>query len=398
MLFIAPLLLASPALAQDQDSGEPVFNLPRQTQPPADPNRQGPELNVFRGAPTPVTPPPVVTPTIVPPPAITPAPQPTPQPQPPAATQPQRPAPSVRQPAPTPPPSNAPATPAATPEPQPTPSPEATPAPAAPAAEPPLAPSGEPSRWPWIGAGVAALAALLTAAWLLRRRKRDADEIFEEEPLFAEEGEQAPAPPAATPRPLSPSRPTPPAPVPVPPPPPAPQTADRPWIDLAMEVRGARLSLMGATITYVLTLHNRGQRPAEDLLIRTLIANADTGQQAMLQQFFAGAVGLPTHSVVSVAPGESHSLTGELRLLPDQIAPVQMDGRALLIPLVAFDAQYRWTDEGSEASGAGRTGGAFIVGQEKSPPADRLAPFRLDLGPRQYPTPGSRATALTLAS
>lgn len=165
-----------------------------------------------------------------------------------------------------------------------------------------------------------------------------------------------------------------------------------------MEVRGARLSLMGATITYVLTLHNRGQRPAEDLLIRTLIANADTGQQAMLQQFFAGAVGLPTHSVVSVAPGESHSLTGELRLLPDQIAPVQMGGRALLIPLVAFDAQYRWVDESGEAIGAGRTGGAFIVGQEKSPPADRLAPFRLDLGPRQYPTPGSRATALTLAS
>lgn len=164
-----------------------------------------------------------------------------------------------------------------------------------------------------------------------------------------------------------------------------------------MDVRSARLSLMGATINYVLTLHNRGSRPAEDLLIRSLITNADAGQQPLLQQFFAGSVGLPIHSVVSVAPGERQSLIGELRLLPDQIAPVQMDGRALLVPLVAFDAQYRWNEDGNPV-GTGRTGRAFIVGQEQSPPADRLAPFRLDLGPRQYRTPGSRATALELAS
>jgi hypothetical protein len=102
---------------------------------------------------------------------------------------------------------------------------------------------------------------------------------------------------------------------------------------------------------------------------------------------------------VSIAPGENHSLTGELRLLPDQIAPVQMGSRALLIPLVAFDAQYRWADEAGESlTGTGRTGRAFIVGQEKSPPADRLAPFRIDQGPRQFRAPGSRATALELAS
>lgn len=156
---------------------------------------------------------------------------------------------------------------------------------------------------------------------------------------------------------------------------------------------------MGATIGYSLTLHNRGARSAEDILIRTLIANADAGQQAHLQQFFAGAAGLPAHSTVSLAPGQSHSLTGELRLLPDQISPVQMGDRALLIPLVAFDAQYRWIDEPEAGpTGTGRTGRAFIIGQEKSPPADRLAPFRLDQGPRQFRAPGSRATALELAS
>ena len=226
------------------------------------------------------------------------------------------------------------------------------------------------------------LAAIVAAAWLFLRRRPE-----EEQQPFAEEQKSAPTPLPPTPQPK------------VPPAAPAAATAERPWIDLTLEVRSARLSLMGATIGYTLTLHNRGERSADDILIRTFMANADTNQQAQLQQFFAGASGLPAHSAASLAPGQSHSLTGELRLLPDQIAPVQMGDRALLIPLVAFDAQYRWSDEPDAAPvGSGRTGRAFIIGQEKTPPADRLAPFRVDQGPRQFRTPGSRATALELAS
>ena len=230
------------------------------------------------------------------------------------------------------------------------------------------------------------LAAIVAAAWLFLRRRPE-----EEQQPFVEEQKSAPV--AAKPVPV------PPAPQPkAPPPAPAAATVQRPWIDLTLEVRSARLSLMGATIGYALTLHNRGNRSADDILIRTFMANADANQQAQLQQFFAGTVGLPAHSAVSLAPGQSYSLTGELRLLPDQITPLQMGDRALLIPLAAFDAQYRWSDEAANPTGSGRTGRAFIIGQEKTPPADRLAPFRVDQGPRQFRTPGSRATALELAS
>ncbi|WP_235600837.1 hypothetical protein [Sphingobium sp. 22B] len=58
LLFAAPLLLATPAFAQQENSADPVFNLPRtQPQTQTNPNAQGPELDVFRGAPTTVTPP-----------------------------------------------------------------------------------------------------------------------------------------------------------------------------------------------------------------------------------------------------------------------------------------------------------------------------------------------------
>ncbi len=420
-LIALPLLLATPSLAQEQGGSDPVFSLPRTSQPPADPNRQGPELDVFRGAPvTPQASTPVITP---PPPVVV---QPQPQPQPTPSAQPQRPATATPRPAPaepaaparepesssaapeaptqqSPEPQTAPAEPAA-PQAEPAPAPAA---PATPANEPPPAAAAESSSWGWIAGAIALLAAALAAAFLLLRRRPDEQQQTHEEPEAAPPPQpSAPSPAAAKPAPVPPApattKPVNPAPAPqpgAPSPKPAAATAGRPWIDLTLEVRSARLSLMGATIGYHLTLHNRGEHIADDILIRTFIANADANQQAQLQQFFAGAVGLPAHSAVSLAPGQSHSLTGELRLLHDQIAPVQMGDRALLIPLIAFDAQYRWSDEpGANPTGSGRTGRAFIVGQEKTPPADRLAPFRVDQGPRQFRTPGSRATALELAS
>lgn len=388
LLFATPLMLATSALAQQENAADPVFNLPRTTQPQTtNPNRQGPELDVFRGAPATVTPPPIVAPTIQVPPAVIPTPQPAPQqPQQRRPAEPQRaprPAPQSQTPPESAAPSEPPSAPAAV-ENQALPPADNGAVPAPQAA--PLAPAEEPAaNWPWIAA--AAGVALLIGAflWLRRRKPEEVEEAYYE---------PEPAPPPPAPRPAQPKA----APVPPPAPAkpePAPAATDRPWLDLAMDVQAARLTLMGATIGYMLTLHNRGTQTAEDILVRSLIANADAQQQALFQQFFAGETGLPVHSIVSIAPGETQKLTGEMRLNAQEIAAVQMGQRALLIPLIAFDAQYRWT---GDSEGIGRTGRAFIVGEEQSPPVERLSPFRLDLGPRQYRTPGSRATALSLAS
>jgi len=390
LLFATPLMLATPALAQQENAAEPVFNLPRTTQPQttnpdrSNPDKQGPELDVFRGAPATVTPPPVAVPTIQAPPAVIPTPQPAPpQPQQRRQAAPQR-APlaapqnqsAPENPAPGEPPSSAPAV-----ENQPSPPVDNGAAPA-PQAVPPAPAETPAANWPWIATAAAALLLIGAILWLRRRKPEEV-----EEPYYEPE-------PAPSPRPVQPKA----APVPPPAsarPEPTPAAGDRPWLDLAMQVQAARLTLMGATIGYTLMLHNRGSRPAEDILVRSLIANADAQQQALFQQFFAGETGLPVHSIVSIAPGETQKLTGEMRLNAQEIAAIQMGQRALLIPLIAFDAQYRWT---GEREGIGRTGRAFIVGEEQSPPVERLSPFRLDLGPRQYRTPGSRATALSLAS
>ncbi|PJG48309.1 hypothetical protein CAF53_08690 [Sphingobium sp. LB126] len=416
LLSALPLLLATPAFAQQENGTEPVFNLPRE-KPQTSPDKQGPELDVFRGAPATVTPPPVVTPTIQLPPPVNTAPQPAPRSQPQRpATPPQaetRPTPQpaaqpTTQPTPARPPANqtAPAsTMPASGETAPLPSPggnqslppagnSATPAPL----EAPV-PVAEPAfPWPWVAAAAAVIALIGAFLWLRRRKPEEREESFHQpEPAPPPPVPPQPVPPPSAPRPVQPKA--------VPPPPPAPtkpqaepDTADRPWLDLAMEIQAARLTLMGATIGYTLTLHNRGTHAAQDILVRSLIANADAQQQSLFQQFFAGETGLPVHSIVSIAPGETQKLSGEMRLDAQEIAAIRMGQRALLIPVIAFDAQYRWANEAGETQGAGRTGRAFIVGEEQTPPVERLSPFRLDLGPRQYPTPGSRATALSLAS
>lgn len=388
-LFVVPLLLALPAYAQQAEEAAPVFTLPPSSAPqPANPRQQGPELDVFRAPATTPPPPPVIAPTVTPTPTPAPTP-PTAQAQRPTTVPTQRTTPTPAPPRPAanderaaPSSESAPATPPApAPQPQPVPAPGT----AAPT-EAPLSPAAPTDTipWPWIIGGGIALLALAAALLLRRRRQPVTDEA---------EADIAPADPVpiATP----PKKPTP-APTPQPAPEPAPvavmpDAPDRPWLDMALGLSQARYSLMGMTVGYTLLLHNRGDTPAQDVLVRGIIGNAGAEQQALLQSFFTQQSGLPLHAAVSIMPGETRRLTGELRLMPDQIVPVTMGQRSLLIPLAAFDASYRWGPEEAEALGHGRTARAFILGQEQEPPAERLAPFRLDQGPRQYRRAATRA-------
>ncbi|MES2175185.1 MAG: hypothetical protein V4523_14730 [Pseudomonadota bacterium] len=421
--FAAPLLApmlalaalsAAPVHAQQAQETVPDFQLPpANTTPAPNTNRQGPELNVYRDPVTPRTTqpvtPPVVAPTVTPPPATV---QPTPQPSRPRPAPSATPAETPRQtervaPPPTQPTTRAPeAVPAATTPTQPAtndapanasapvaPTPQPLSAPAANAVEnpEPAAPTTEdasPLSWPWIVGGALALA-VLAAAFLLRRRRLTATPLAE--PASEPAPVATPEAPAAPPSPVDTVRVTPAAPATARTP--APQASDRPWLAMDLIVSQARYSLMGVTISYSLILHNRGDRPARDVLVRGLLGNGGAQQQALLNGFFTGDDGLPLHSAVSIAPGETLQLTGELRLPPDQIVPVTMGQRSLLIPLAAFDAAYRWGPQGGDPVEQGRTARAFIVGQEQEPPAERLAPLRLDQGPRQYRRPAARAAA-----
>jgi hypothetical protein len=348
--LLFPLALAvGPAIASAQDTntvGNPQlrdFSLPgTRTTPPA----PVPAAPAPTPAPAPAAP---LTRTPAPPradrPRSTPAPAPrqtAPQAQQAPAAQlppgPAAPAPSLSTPAPQPP--------VAQPQPQPAPPPAAAPAPAQ---------SSLP--WPWIAGALALLA--LGGWFLLGRRRREDDRV--------EERQAAAPPPRPRPEPVA-------EPVPTEPPRDLPARA---WLDI--DIRPARASALedGALVDYLLILTNRGDAIAGNIRIDGRMFNASADGE--VDAFFQG----PIHEVsgsphVTIPPGESISLEGQIGMPKAELHAIEVEGRVIFVPLIAINVAYDW--EG----GAGRTSRSWLVGREATSPQARMGAFRLDLGPRIY--------------
>ena len=73
------------------------------------------------------------------------------------------------------------------------------------------------------------------------------------------------------------------------------------------------------------------------------------------------------------------------------MVPVEVDGRALFVPLVAFNALYRWSGGEEQASVS------FLVGRGDDDSA-KMAPFRLDQGARNWTGLGARVHSTGLGA
>ena len=376
--LLAVAFLAAPVVAMAQDdSAAPVlqdFRLDPSRDPnrPRAPERAGPEIRDVPDAvplpsvnapvasappPAAATPPPVVAPTVV---------RPRTAPVRPVVAENARPAPA---------PSDSPAPVEVAPERAPPASVatnEAAPAP------PPSVAEAEPtsaSPLPWIIGGIAAV--LLAAFLLFRRRSRivtEPDEPFVEDAL-APAVVPEPAPAIADPV------------VPAPTPSPAVVTrvqAETPAaapLTLRFVPVQVRTTFTGAQLEYRLTVRNESAVPIDGIAVAAFMANADAQQVQVLGAFFDDPFAPEQHRVPHIEPGAEIVVSGALSL--DQVSPIEVQGRALLIPLVAFKVISLDGDDLARAT--------FIVGQESTPPRAKMGPFRLDQGPRQYREIGSRA-------
>jgi MYXO-CTERM domain-containing protein len=244
------------------------------------------------------------------------------------------------------------------------------PAPAlpAPVADPGSAEASESLGWmPW-AVGLAALLALL--GFVMLRRRRDA---FAGDGYVRERAARVPAP----------------APRPVPAPPPAPvvvPSAPQPRIELDFQPDRMVLTPDKAEIHYRLTVRNAGDAAAADVRVVIDMFNAGTGQEAELAAFFAeqqlqGSDG----GEWRLAPGQEEKLQGVASMANANIRGIEVQGRRLFIPLVAFNFVC-----GDGGDGKVQTAASYIVGREADPPGEKMGPFRLDTGPRVYRNVGQR--------
>lgn len=249
----------------------------------------------------------------------------------------------------------------------PAPAPFADPVPAATdAASAPLAPaeSDGPPLWMillgGLGLGVAGY-----ALFMRRRTRQQATPVM-------------PAPAlAATPQPQAPRV-------------PRPDPVPRPWLDIELTPERTTADPGESVVEFELRIHNKGGSTASNIRLQAKLFCSTPDQDKQIAAFHRMQPGEHrTLDVPDIPAGQELRLKGQVDIKGDQIKVLRVEDRLLFIPLVAVNAFYDW---GSTRTG--QTSKSFLVGRETAEAKDKMAPFRMDLGPRVYRTVGQRPYAV----
>jgi hypothetical protein len=186
---------------------------------------------------------------------------------------------------------------------------------------------------------------------------------------------------------------------PMPPPavaPPA-RVAGRAQLSLTLQVQALELTDAHLRIQFALMLANSGDRAATGGLVRIALQQANARQGELLERFFDGAGGSVLADEVDIAAGDVGTIERNALLPLDGAEVMLIGGYPSLVPVIGFDVTYHWDGDAAQASVAddsfGQVAAAFVVGSAAA--ADgRLAPVRLDLGPRTVRAPAARVTAM----
>jgi len=233
-----------------------------------------------------------------------------------------------------------------------------------------LAPRRGPDLLPWLLAAIALGAGGAFLFW--RNRSREAFAGAPQADAFTAP-EAAPRP---VPRPVT-------RPVPAPPRGPAPtpsipglvSTRLRPWVEIGFRPLRCVVDAGQATIEFEAELFNSGSAPARAVLAEASLFNAGPTQDQELAGFFANPVG-EGERIVELAPLKRVTLRSQVVAPLSHIQRYEMAGHQVFVPVIAFNALYRWSN------GEGQTSVSYLVGRDTK--TDKLGPFRLDLGPRIF--------------
>ena len=250
------------------------------------------------------------------------------------------------------------------------------------------------SHWPWL---LALLFAGGAALWYFRRQRGgdyalagvgadpSAFEFSAPQPAPS-----PPAPPRAAPVPPPAARAPVPTPAPVPAPPPgAPvgivSTRLRPWIDIDFQPLAAVIDGEKGAIEFEVIVHNSGSAPARDLLVEAALFNAGPDQDQAIGQFFGRPAG-PGDRVDVIPPLQRMEFRTTVQLKREQLRIFEVEGRSLFVPLIGFNAHYRWS------SGEGQTSASYVVGRNTD--GEKMAPFIVGDGPKTFRGLGAREHTL----
>lgn len=247
---------------------------------------------------------------------------------------------------------------------------------------PALAPDAKLALWPWL---LAAIALGAGAAFLFWRNRRQ--EAFAGSPGYDAFSAPEPEPePKRAPAPRPAPRPAPPAAVARPQPEPSiPGTVTtrlRPWLEIGINPTRFVVDDQQVALEFELELFNSGNAPARAVLVEATLLNAGNDQEDLLRGFFANPVG-KGQRIVSIPPMKRVALKTQVAVGREHVQQYDVGGKKVCVPLLGLNALYKWNN-GSE----GQTSASYLLGRDTE--GEKLAPFRLDLGPRLFRGVGAR--------
>lgn len=141
-------------------------------------------------------------------------------------------------------------------------------------------------------------------------------------------------------------------------------------------------------LQFDVVLTNVGSAPARDVLVEGRLFTAHVGQDREIAEFFHNPA-VNGDRMTSIAPLGRISLKSVARLPLDEVHRFTAGDREMFVPLVGFNILYRAGSAESQASAS------FLVGRGGEDD-QKLAPFRIDQGPRSFRGLSARAHSVGL--
>lgn len=226
------------------------------------------------------------------------------------------------------------------------------------------------TAWPWL---LAAIALALGGLFLWRSRSRHAFAGFADGPQV--DAFVAPdLPPAQRPSPPAPPAAAPPSFGVV-------STRLRPRLEFVFKPLRCIVDDERVLVDFELELTNEGSAPARAVLVEASMFNAGPAQDQAIGAFFANPVA-KGERIAAIEPLKRISVRSQVVAPRANVQLFKVEGREMLVPLIAFNALYGWS--GGEA----QSSSVYLLGRDTK--HEKLAPLRADLGVRQFVDLGAR--------
>jgi hypothetical protein len=155
----------------------------------------------------------------------------------------------------------------------------------------------------------------------------------------------------------------------------------RPWLEIEFSPGRCVVEDDKATIQFDIAVFNSGSAPARDVLIEASMFNAGPAQDQEIGAFFAHPVAKGDR-IPAIPPLKRVAIKSAVSLTTEQMRQFEVAGKRIFVPLIGFNALYRWS------GGDGQTSASYLVGRDTQ--GEKMAPLRLDLGPRIFRGLGAR--------